>query len=84
MKTDTQTQPFSVIETGGKQFVVSEGDIITIETLGDDMKVGDVVTFDTVLLTDDGSSTKVGAPTIAGAKVTGEITAIGRHKKVQS
>lgn len=82
MKTDTQNKPFSVVETGGKQYVVSEGSIITIEKLDGEYKEGDTVTFDSVLLTDNGSTTKVGAPTVSGAKVTGEIVEIGRHKKI--
>jgi len=82
MTTDAQTKPFSVIETGGKQYIVSEGDIITIEKLSDEMKEGDKVSFESVLLTDDGSATKIGTPTITAASVSGEVTQIGRHKKI--
>ncbi len=73
---------FAVIKTGGKQFRVSEGDSIKIEILPGEHKVGDKLTFDQVLLVDTGSETKVGTPTVAGAKVTGEITELGRYAKV--
>ena len=74
---------FSVIETGGKQYKVAEGDSIKIEKLSGDFKKGDVVTFDKVLLTDDGANTVVGAPYIADAKVQAEIIDISRHPKVE-
>ncbi len=61
--------PFAVIETGGKQYVVTAGDIVDVELLGDH-KAGDKVEFETVLLTDDGSKTTVGAPYVKGGKVT--------------
>ncbi len=73
---------FAVIKTGGKQYKVASGETITIEKLVGDYKVGDTVEFSDVLLTDNGSETKVGAPLVSGAKVTGEIAAIGRHAKV--
>lgn len=80
---DQKTGPFAVIATGGKQYVVFENDIVTIEQLIDkDYAVGDKITFDAVLLTDDGKTTKVGTPNVAGAKVTGEIVEIGRAKKI--
>ena len=82
MKTDVNTKPFSVIETGGKQYLVSEGDVIKIEKLSDEMKVGDKISFESVLLSDDGSASKVGTPLISGAKVEGEVTEIGRNKKI--
>ncbi len=59
--TATKNDAFSVIETGGKQYIVSVGDTLEVELLGD-LKAGDKVTFDTVLLTDDGSQAKVGTP----------------------
>jgi len=74
---------FVVIETGGKQYKVSEGDSIRIEKLSDTLKAGDVVTFDTVLLQDDGTNTTVGTPYISGAKVQAEITEAGRAKKIE-
>lgn len=74
---------FAVIETGGKQYKVAEGDSIKIEKLSGDFKKGDVVTFDKVLLQDDGTNTTIGSPYIVGAKVPAEITDIGRYPKVE-
>jgi large subunit ribosomal protein L21 len=82
---------FAIIQTGGKQYLVSEGDTVKIETLkgplGKDgyaaFKVGDKVAFDEVLLSDDGKdSTTVGMPFIKGAKVEATIEKIARAKKV--
>ncbi len=73
---------FAVIQTGGKQYTVSKGDTITIEKLAGAHKEGDKVTFDKVLLTDDGAKTTVGAPFISKASVTGTIAEIGRAAKV--
>ena len=72
----------AVIKTGGKQYVVSKGDTISIEKLPQALKKGDAVTFDKVLLVDNGMDTTIGAPLIAGAKVTGVVTLVGRAKKV--
>ncbi|OHA20249.1 MAG: 50S ribosomal protein L21 [Candidatus Taylorbacteria bacterium RIFCSPHIGHO2_01_FULL_51_15] len=74
---------FVVIETGGKQYKVAEGDSLKIEKLSGDFKQGDTVTFDKVLLQDDGTTTTVGFPYIAGAKVQAEITEAGRGKKIE-
>ncbi len=73
---------FAVIKTGGKQYQVKVGDTVTIEKLLGDFVKGDIVTFNDVLLVDDGSNTTIGTPTIAGAKVTGTLEAIGRRAKV--
>ncbi len=73
---------FAVIQTGGKQYKVEKDAILTIEKLKGEFKKGDKVSFDKVLLVDDGSNTTIGAPYISGAKVDGEITAIGRARKV--
>ena len=73
---------FAVITTGGKQFTVSKGDTITIEKLQGEHKVGDKVTFDKVLLVDDGKNTTIGTPYIAKASVAGTISKIGREKTV--
>jgi large subunit ribosomal protein L21 len=73
---------FAVIETGGKQYLVSEGDTVRVEKLQGEHKEGDKVTFDKVLLTDNGSTTQIGEPYLTGAKVTAEITKIGRAAKV--
>ena len=73
---------FAVIQTGGKQYKVSEGDIISIEKLPGEKKEGDAVSFDTVLLTDDGKETKIGTPAVSGAKVSAEVIDAGRARKV--
>lgn len=71
----------AVIETGGKQYLVAEGDVISVEKVADGLKAGDKVTFDQVLLTDDGAKTELGAPTLS-TKVEGEVVDQARGKKV--
>jgi large subunit ribosomal protein L21 len=73
---------FAVIKTGGKQYKVSKGDFVTIEKIKGEFKEGDKITFDQVLLVDDGKDTTIGTPFISGAKVEAEITEIGRTRKV--
>lgn len=70
---------YAVIKTGGKQYRVSEGQILRVEKL--DGKAGDAVTFKEVLLV-GGESTKIGRPTVPGAQVSAQITAQDRAKKV--
>ena len=79
---NTHTMEFAIIETGGKQYTVKVGDIIAVEKLSDTDKVGDKVSFDKVLLVDNGKDTTIGTPHIKGAKVSGSITEVGRHAKV--
>ncbi len=71
---------FAIIETGGKQYKVSEGDVIFIEKL--DVSEGDEVKFDRVLgvSADDGFT--VGAPYIEGAIVTAKAIKNGKGKKI--
>lgn len=76
------TEGFAVIATGGKQYLVRSGDVITIEKMDGEFKAGDTISFDQVLLTDDGSTTIVGAPTISGKKVGAEFVSAGRGKKI--
>lgn len=76
------TMEFAVIQTGGKQYTVSKGDIVTIEKLSGEHKEGDKIVFDKVLLVDDGKDTTIGTPFIAKAAVKGTITEIGRAPKV--
>jgi large subunit ribosomal protein L21 len=73
---------YAVIETGGKQYQVTAGDVITIEKLSGDLKEGDKVTFDKVLLVDDGQNTTIGTPYISQAKVLGVFKSAGRAPKV--
>ncbi len=70
---------YAIIATGGKQYTVAEGDEIFVEKLG--LNEGDSVTFDQVLLVNDGKA-RVGTPTVAGATVTGTVIKEGRAKKV--
>jgi len=73
---------FAVIETGGKQYKVSEGDSLKIEKLSGEYKPGDKITFDKVLLLDDGKATKIGTPYIDGAKIEAVFEENGRNKKI--
>lgn len=72
----------AVIKTGGKQYRVRSGDTVKIEKLGKDFNIGDTVTFDMVLLKDDGTTLTLGKPAISGSTVTATITDIARHKKI--
>ncbi len=72
---------YAVIKTGGKQYRVSPGDKLKVETI--DAEVGASFDFDTVLMISDGDALTVGTPTIASAKVTAEVVAHGRGKKVE-
>jgi large subunit ribosomal protein L21 len=71
----------AIIETGGKQYVVTKDSVLDIEKITG-TKAGDKITFDKVLLTDDGKETQVGAPYVSGAKVSAELVEEGRDKKV--
>jgi large subunit ribosomal protein L21 len=82
-------EEFAVIFTGGKQYKVSEGGLVSIEKIktdnkGDNIeyKKGDKLSFDKVLLVDDGKDTTIGTPYIKGAKVDAEIVEIGRARKI--
>ncbi len=70
---------YAIIETGGKQVKVSEGEVIFVEKL--DAEVGSEVVFDKVLLV-SGDETKVGAPYVEGAKVSAKVEKQGRDKKI--
>ncbi|HEY4473745.1 MAG TPA: 50S ribosomal protein L21 [Candidatus Paceibacterota bacterium] len=69
----------AVIKTGGKQYLVTEGETITIEKLGS--AEGSAVSFE-VLLTDDGATTEVGTPLVSGAKIEGTVVSEGKAKKL--
>jgi large subunit ribosomal protein L21 len=73
---------FAVIKTGGKQYKVAVGDSVKIEKITGVFKEGDKVTFDKVLLVDNGKDTTIGTPTIKGAEVKATISEIGRAAKV--
>ncbi len=76
MATKTANEAFAVIVTGGKQYIVSAGDTIQVELIGQH-EAGDVIEFDTVLMTDDGSTSKIGTPH-TGTKV--KATYLGEKK----
>ncbi len=71
---------FAVIETGGKQYKVTEGDVIFVEKLG--ASDGEKVTFDKVLAVSNGDNTNVGAPYVDGASVTANVIKSGKGKKI--
>lgn len=71
---------YAVIETGGKQYRVTEGDSIFVEKLNVDE--GEQVTFDEILLVSNGEKVTIGNPTVAGAKVTAKVVEQGKGKKI--
>ncbi len=71
---------YAIIETGGKQYKVSEGDVLFIEKL--DVEAGDAVTFDKVLVVADGENVQIGAPVVAGATVSAKVEKNGKAKKI--
>jgi len=73
---------FAIIETGGKQYMVSVGDIVDVELLGSELKDGDKVEFDKVVMVDNGKDTTIGMPYIEGAKVKATYQAGIKGKKL--
>lgn len=74
---------FAIIETGGKQYTVAVGEVVKIEKMTGEFKEGDKITFDKVLLVDNGSDlTTIGTPYVDGASVIGVFEKEGRHEKV--
>lgn len=73
---------FAVIKTGGKQYLVRVGDIIDIEKLSEEAVKDNKISFDEILLKNDGSAVVVGAPTVKGCTVTAELVKSFREKKV--
>ena len=70
----------AVIVTGGKQYTVAEGDVLYIEKLN--VEAESTVKFDQVLAVLDGESSKIGAPTVAGAVVEAKVVKNGKGKKI--
>ena len=70
---------FAVIETGGKQYKVTEGDVVFVEKL--DVSEGETVTFDRVLAVSSGENFSAGAPYVEGATVTANVVKNGKAKK---
>lgn len=71
---------YAIIETGGKQYKVSEGDVITVEKLG--VAPESSYIFENVLAVSNGDEVKFGTPYIKGAEVTGSVIEDGKAKKV--
>jgi len=71
----------AIIETGGKQYKVTEGDTLFIEKLASE--AGENVTFDKVLAVIDGDKITVGTPVVEGAKVDASVVKNGKGKKVR-
>lgn len=73
---------FSVVMTGGKQYIVRVGDVLTVEKLDGEYTAGQEISFDQVLMTTDGTKTSVGTPTVSGAIVTATFVEGGLGKKI--
>lgn len=71
---------YAIIRTGGKQYRVSEGDVLNVEKLN--VEEGQEVVFDEVLTVVNDGDVKVGAPTVAGAKVTAKVAKQGKAEKI--
>ena len=72
---------YAIIETGGKQYKVAEGDVVYIEKLN--QEAGDTVKFDQVLAILDGDKATFGTPVVEGAKVDASVVKNGKGKKVR-
>ncbi|KRN03859.1 MULTISPECIES: 50S ribosomal protein L21 [Holzapfeliella] len=71
---------YAIINTGGKQYKVEKGEAVYVEKLN--IEEGQNVTFDQVVLVNDGKSTKVGTPFVEGASVVAKVEKQGKEKKV--
>ncbi len=71
---------FAVIQSGGKQHRVQVGDVVRVERLGG--KAGDSVVFDDVRMVGEGDSSRVGTPTVEGARVKGTVVEHERGRKI--
>ena len=72
---------YAVIESGGKQHRVEEGEVLKLEKLN--AATGETIEFDKVLMVGAGSDVKIGEPLVAGGKVTAEVVSHGRHDKIR-
>ena len=72
---------YAVIVSGGKQHRVEEGEVLKLEKL--EVATGEKVEFDKVLMIGGGDDVKIGTPMVDGSKVTAEVVAHGRHKKIK-
>jgi len=80
--TTKKTGKLAVIKTGGKQYLISEGEVLKIEKLSEEATKGGKVSFDDVLMIADGDKVEIGTPTVSGKKVTAEVVEEGRNKKI--
>lgn len=71
---------FAVIETGGKQYKVQEGDVLHVEKL--EIEAGQELVLDNILMVEKDGTVQIGKPTVAGAKVTAKIVEHGKGKKI--
>ena len=71
---------YAVIQTGGKQYRVQQGDVIYVEKI--DAQADETVTFEKVLLVGEGEEVKVGTPAVEGAKVEGKVLAQVKGQKI--
>ncbi|MBE0466508.1 MAG: 50S ribosomal protein L21 [Candidatus Desulforudis sp.] len=71
---------YAIVETGGKQYSLREGEIVRIEKLA--AEAGEEVVFDRVLLVRAEDDVKVGRPAVPGARVIGRVLNQGREKKI--
>ena len=71
---------YAIIETGGKQLRVAEGDVIRTDLI--DQEVGSTVTFDRVVLSSDGTAVSIGTPIVSGAAVSGTVLRQAKDKKI--
>ena len=71
---------YAIIETGGKQYRVSEGEVIFIEKV--EVNEGEVVEFDRVLTVVTDGDIVIGKPVVIGAKVSGKVVSHGKGKKI--
>lgn len=81
VKTTELQKDFAVIETGGKQYLVSKGDVLDVELLGEH-KEGEAIEFDKVLMTDNGKDIVVGTPYVDGKKVKATYQGFIKGKKL--
>ena len=72
---------YAVIATGGKQYRVEQGEVLRVEKLN--AQEGDTVDFDQVLMMGNGDDVNIGTPYVEGGKVSAEVRAHGRAKKIE-
>lgn len=83
-KKQTKAAPteFAVIETGGKQYLVAEGQTLMLEKIEGNPQAGESVSFDKVLLKVSGGKAEIGTPAVKGAAVKAEVVGAGKADKV--